>query len=112
MIARRNARRLMGKKSDEEKEILGFSKWKFSQQIPASVPVGFAVNSHWIFQQFRIEKEEISRWLKFTFQTKYSGVFCHHSRSGVVFTPQVRMKHVDRRWKAYPAGNKGESPEF
>ena len=21
------------------------------------------------------------------------------------------MKHVDRRWKAYPVGNKGESPE-
>ena len=22
------------------------------------------------------------------------------------------MKYVDRRWKAYPAGNKGESPEL
>ena len=22
------------------------------------------------------------------------------------------MKHVDRCWKYYPAGNKGESPEF
>ena len=33
-------------------------------------------------------------------------------RSGVVFTPEVRMKNVDKRWKAYPAGNKGESPEF
>ena len=22
------------------------------------------------------------------------------------------MKHVDRRWKAYPAGNKAESPEL
>ena len=33
-------------------------------------------------------------------------------RSGVVFTPEVRMKHVNRRWKAYPVGNKGESPEF
>ena len=33
------------------------------------------------------------------------------SRSGVVFTPKVRMKHVDRRWKAYPVGNKGKSPE-
>ena len=36
----------------------------------------------------------------------------HHVRSGVVFTPEVRMKHVDRHWKAYPVGNKGESPEF
>ena len=35
----------------------------------------------------------------------------HHFRSGVVFTPEVRMKHVDRRWKAYPAGNKGKSSE-
>ena len=31
---------------------------------------------------------------------------------GVVFTPEVRMKHVDRHWKAYPTGNKEESPEF
>ena len=22
------------------------------------------------------------------------------------------MKHVDRSWKDYPVGNKGESPEF
>ena len=32
-------------------------------------------------------------------------------RSGVVFTSEVGMKHVDRHWKAYPIGNKGESPE-
>ena len=32
-------------------------------------------------------------------------------RSGVVFTFEVGMKHVDRRWKAYPVGNKGKSPE-
>ena len=25
----------MGKRPDEKKEILGFSKWKFSQQIPS-----------------------------------------------------------------------------
>ena len=35
----------------------------------------------------------------------------HHFRSGVVFTPEVRMKHVDRRWKCYLAGNKGKSLE-
>ena len=34
-----------------------------------------------------------------------------HFRSGVVFTPEVRMKHVDKHWKAYPVGNKGKSPE-
>ena len=38
-------------------------------------------------------------------------MFCHHSRSGVAFTPEVRMKHVDRIWKAYTVGNKGKSPE-
>ena len=38
-------------------------------------------------------------------------MFFHHSRSGMVFTPEVIMKHVDRRWKAYPAENKGKSPE-
>ena len=32
-------------------------------------------------------------------------------RSGVVFTPEVGMKRVDRRWKAYPVGNKAKSPE-
>ena len=32
-------------------------------------------------------------------------------RSGVVFTSEVGMKHVDRRWKAYLARNKGKSPE-
>ena len=36
----------------------------------------------------------------------------HHFRSGVVFTPEFRMKNVDRRWKAYLGGNKEESPEF
>ena len=32
-------------------------------------------------------------------------------RSGVVFTLEVGMKHVDRRWKAYPVGNKAKWPE-
>ena len=32
-------------------------------------------------------------------------------RSGVVFTPEVRMKHVDRHRKVYPARNKGDSLE-
>ena len=30
----------------------------------------------------------------------------------MILTPEVRMEHVDRRWKAYPAGNKGDSPKF
>ena len=33
-------------------------------------------------------------------------------RSGVVLTPEVGMKHVDRCWKAYPEGNKDKSPEY
>ena len=33
-------------------------------------------------------------------------------RSGVVFTPGVGMKHVDRHWKAYPVGNKDNGLEF
>ena len=36
----------------------------------------------------------------------------HHFRSGVGFTREVKMKHVDRHWKDYLAGNKEESPEF
>ena len=69
------------------------------------------------FSSFRAERKENSRWLKLTIQTKTQlSVFpkfdeCRHFRSGVVFTPKVRMKHVDRCWKAYPAGNKGKSPE-
>ena len=75
------------------------------------------MNFHGIFQQFRAERKENSRWLKLTIQTKtQSSIFpkfdeCHHFRSGVFFTPEVRMKHVDRRWKDYLAGNKGKSPE-
>ena len=65
-----------------------------------------------------LKRKKNSRWLKLAIQTKIQ--LCvlpkfyenHHDRSGVVFTPKVRMRHVDRRWKAYPAGNKGESPEF
>ena len=32
-------------------------------------------------------------------------------RSGVIFTPEVGMTHVNRRWKAYPARNEDKSPE-
>ena len=70
------------------------------------------------FSSFKAEKEENSGWLKLALQTRIQ--LCvlhkfgenHHSRSGVVFTSQVRMEHGDRHWKAYPVGNKGESPEF
>ena len=70
------------------------------------------------FSSFRAEREENSRWLKLTIQTKTQlSVLpkldeCHHFRSGVVFTPEFKMKHVDRRQKAYPVRNKGESLEF
>ena len=65
-----------------------------------------------------LKRKKNSRWLKLAIQTKIQ--LCvlpkfdenHHFRSGVVFTPEVRMKHGDRCWKAYPAGNKEESPEF
>ena len=32
-------------------------------------------------------------------------------RSGVVFTPEVGMEHVNKHWEAYPIGNEGNSPE-
>ena len=55
--------------------------------------------------------------MKLSFQTKIQ--LCvfpkfddnHNFRSGVVFTPEVGMNHVDRHWKAYPVGNKGKSLE-
>ena len=65
-----------------------------------------------------MKKKKNPRWLKLAFQTKIQWCVLpkigenHHFRSGVVFTPENRTKHVDRRWKAYPAGNKGESLEF
>ena len=31
--------------------------------------------------------------------------------SGVVFTSEVGMTHVNRRWKAYPVGNEDKGPE-
>ena len=48
---------------------------------------------------------------------KYSCVFFLKSVKifilrSVVFTPEVGMKHVDRRWKDYLVGNKEKSPEF
>ena len=79
---------------------------------------GFSVKLSVVFQQIQGRKgEENPRWLKLAFQTKIQLCVLPkigenlHFRSGVVFTPEVRMKHVDRCWKAYPAGNKGESPE-
>ena len=65
-----------------------------------------------------LKRKKNSRWLKLAIQTKIQ--LCvlpkfdenHHVRSGVVFTLEVKMKHVDRHWKAYPAGKKGESLEF
>ena len=66
-----------------------------------------------------LKRRRNSRRLKLAFQTRIPlCVEVHkigenrHLRSGVVFTSKVRMKHVDRHWKAYPAGNKEESPEF
>ena len=65
-----------------------------------------------------LKRKKNSRWLKLAIQTKIQ--LCvlpkfdenHHVRSGVFFTPKVKMKHVDRGWKAYSEWNKGESPEF
>ena len=70
------------------------------------------------FSSFRAEKEENYRRLRLAFQTKIQ--LCvlpkfgenHQFRSGVGFTPELRMKHMDRHWKAYLAGNKGESLYF
>ena len=52
-------------------------------------------------------------WLKLTFPAKMQlCVKCKGLlkvfilRRGVVFTSGVGMKHVDKRWKAYPVGNK------
>ena len=84
--------------------------------------VDFSANSSRFSVDFRVvpgmKRKKNSRWLKLAIQTKIQ--LCvlskfdenNHVRSGVVFTPKVRMKHVDRRWKSYPAGKKEESLEF
>ena len=65
-----------------------------------------------------LKRKKNPRWLKLAFQTKIQLRVLpkigenHHFRSGVVFTPEVSMKHVDRNLKAYPAWNQGESLEF
>ena len=81
--------------------------------------MGFAVNLSLGFSAVSgMKRKKNSRWLKLEIQTKIQLWVLpkfdenHHVRSGVVFTPEVKMKHVDRHWKAYLAGNKGESPEF
>ena len=79
---------------------------------------GFSVIILAVLQWILGLKRKNSRWLKLAFQSKIQ--LCvlpkfgenHHFRSGVVFTPEVRMEHGDRRWKAYPVGNKEESPNF
>ena len=99
---------LVGKRPDLKKKF-GFFKW-ISQQF-------LTVISRF-FSSFRAKKEENPKWLKLAIQNKIQ--LCvfpkfaenRHFRSGVVFTPKVRMKHVDRHWKSYLAGNKEESPEF
>ena len=87
---------------------------------------GFLSGIFQIFQKFLsslsaasgLKRKKNPRWLKLAFQTKIQWCVLpnfgenHHFRSGVVFTPKVRMKHGDRGWKAYLAGNKEESPEF
>ena len=80
--------------------------------------MGFVVNFSLGFSIVSgLKRKKNPRWLKLAFQTKIQ--LCvlpkfdenHHFRSGVVFTPKVRMKHVDRCWKAYPTGNKEKSPK-
>ena len=96
---------------------IGRKKIGFSSKIFSGFQLSVSMNFDGIFQQFMDERKENSRWLKLTIQTKTQlSVFpkfdeCHHFRSGMVFTPEVRMKHVDRNWKAYPVGNNGKSPE-
>ena len=116
----------MGKRPDRENEKLGFqvdfssSFQLFSVEFsatPARVPVGFVVNFSLGFLVVSgLKRKNNSRWLKLTIQTKIELWVLpkfdenHHVRSGVVFTPEVRMKHVDRCWKSYPVGIKEESP--
>ena len=92
----------MGKRPDLKKKF-GFFKW-ISQQF-LTVINGF-------FSSFRAKKEGNPKWLKLAIQTKIQ--LCvlpkfgenHHFRSGVVFTPEVIMKHVDRHWKVIQQGTR------
>ena len=62
-----------------------------------------------------LKMKKNSRWLKLAFQTRIQlCVKAHkfrenrHFRSGVIFTPEVRMEHGDRRRKACPTRKKRE----
>ena len=97
-------------KPDHVQGNLGFLKWIF-QAVFNCFSVDFSAVSG-------LKRKKTSRWLKLAIQTKIQLYFLpkfdenHHVRSGVVFTPEVKMKHVDRSWEYYLLGNKGESPEF
>ena len=86
----------------------GISQW-FSVGFPADfncLPVGFsAVLSG-------LQVAEVGTQSKIQLCVKCRDlVKIFIFRSGVVFTPKVGMKHVDRRWKSYLVRNKGKSPE-
>ena len=95
-----------------EKRIWDFQVGFFSDF--SSFSVRFSAVLQWISGL----KRKNPRWLKLAFQTKIQLYVLpkfgeiRHFRRGVVFTPEVRMEHVDKRWKAYPRRNKGESLEF
>ena len=79
----------------------------FSSGIFLEISIVFSEILSGFFSSFRRKSQgsEVDISDQNTFGTK------HHFLSGVVFTPEVRMKHVDRHWEAYPTGNKGKSPE-
>ena len=100
----RNVVLIVEMRADSAEEILRFSSGIF-QQISTIFQQDFSAVFQWGLQVAKVgTQSKMQLCVKCRDLVK---IFIF--RSGVVFTPEVRMKHVDRHWKAYPIGNKGKS---
>ena len=98
-----NVRLIVEMRADSAEEILRFSSGIFLQ-ISTVFQHDFLAVFQWGLQVAEVgTQSKMQLCVKCRYLVK---IFIF--RSGVVFTPEVRMKHVDRRWKSYPVGNKGK----
>ena len=97
----RNAGLIVEMRADSIEEILIFSSGIF-QQISTVFQQDFSAVFQWGLQVVEVgTQSKMQLCVKCRDLVK---IFIF--RSGVVFTPEVGMKHVDRCWKSYPVGNK------
>ena len=102
----RNVVMIVEMRADSAEEILRFSSGIFQQ-----ISIVFQQDFSAVFQ-WGLQVAEVGTQSKMQLCVKCKDlVKIFIFRSGVVFTPKVGMKHVDRRWKAYLVGNNDKWPE-